>query len=112
MIQPNARRDICRREVVAIRKRLRAEYKPRIKAAATKEEKRAIRGEMNAKFAEKIEPYRDEIIVEGRCRKCGYVLYGLADTRCPECGTEFEPELLDTLSAPTTHEGPSPYTLF
>lgn len=23
------------------------------------------------------------------CRKCGYMLYGLTESRCPECGTEF-----------------------
>jgi len=25
------------------------------------------------------------------CRQCQYVLDGLPDNRCPECGTEFEP---------------------
>ncbi len=25
-----------------------------------------------------------------RCRKCGYLLKGLAANRCPECGTEFD----------------------
>lgn len=25
-----------------------------------------------------------------RCRKCGYLLYGLPEPRCPECGTPFE----------------------
>lgn len=25
------------------------------------------------------------------CRKCGYLLYGLTEPRCPECGTPFEP---------------------
>ena len=24
------------------------------------------------------------------CRQCGYLLYGLTDPRCPECGTSFE----------------------
>lgn len=27
----------------------------------------------------------------GRCRKCGYSLYGLPQPRCPECGTPFDP---------------------
>ncbi len=28
---------------------------------------------------------------EPRCRKCGYILRGLVDNRCPECFTPFEP---------------------
>ena len=29
----------------------------------------------------------------GHCRRCGYNLTGLAEARCPECGTEFaQPE--------------------
>ena len=27
----------------------------------------------------------------GRCRQCGYILYGLPSNRCPECGTTFDP---------------------
>ncbi len=26
----------------------------------------------------------------GRCRKCGYRLFGLPEPRCPECGTPFD----------------------
>ena len=26
-----------------------------------------------------------------RCVKCGYLLVGLPEPRCPECGTEFDP---------------------
>lgn len=26
-----------------------------------------------------------------KCRKCGYLLIGLTEARCPECGTSFEP---------------------
>lgn len=29
------------------------------------------------------------------CRSCGYVLLGLTEPRCPECGYPFSPELLD-----------------
>jgi len=29
------------------------------------------------------------------CEKCGYILYGLHDPRCPECGTSFDPALLN-----------------
>jgi hypothetical protein len=28
------------------------------------------------------------------CVKCGYLLYGLTEARCPECGTPFDRELL------------------
>lgn len=36
-----------------------------------------------------------------RCVKCGYLLYGLSEPRCPECGTAFD------LSA--VGEPPTPY---
>jgi len=26
-----------------------------------------------------------------RCRECGYIIEGLPEPRCPECGTEFDP---------------------
>ena len=91
---------------------MRREYKPRTKAASTKEEKAALKKQMQEEFQKAIEPYLDEILVGGRCRQCGYVLYGLTEARCPECGTEFELELLDNLPEPGTDEGPSPYTLY
>lgn len=28
---------------------------------------------------------------QGRCRRCGYLLYGLPEPRCPECGEPFDP---------------------
>jgi len=31
------------------------------------------------------------------CARCGYHLKGLADPRCPECGTPFDPGLLTKL---------------
>jgi|GEM_PF-2934218 len=31
-----------------------------------------------------------------RCEKCGYLLYGLPEPRCPECGAPFEPDETDT----------------
>jgi hypothetical protein len=30
------------------------------------------------------------------CRKCHYDLRGLAELRCPECGTEFDPSRPET----------------
>ncbi len=39
------------------------------------------------------------------CRKCGYLLIGLALPRCPECGTPFDPNKLAQL---TVHVGESP----
>lgn len=32
------------------------------------------------------------------CVKCGYLLYGLTQPRCPECGTSFDPKLLTGLN--------------
>ena len=29
-----------------------------------------------------------------RCGKCGYILTGLPEPRCPECGTPFDEQLL------------------
>lgn len=31
---------------------------------------------------------------ETRCRNCGYMLIGLRDPRCPECGEPFDPRIL------------------
>lgn len=31
---------------------------------------------------------------EKHCRKCKYVLRGLKESRCPECGTKFDPGLI------------------
>jgi hypothetical protein len=30
----------------------------------------------------------------GRCPNCNYLLKGLSSPRCPECGTEFDPDQL------------------
>lgn len=32
------------------------------------------------------------------CQTCGYLLYGLSQPRCPECGTGFDPNLLAELT--------------
>ena len=34
------------------------------------------------------------------CERCGYLLYGLTEPRCPECGTAFPPEKLATMKPP------------
>jgi hypothetical protein len=34
-----------------------------------------------------------------RCQECGYNVTGLTDNRCPECGTEFDPDLLQRIAA-------------
>ena len=31
----------------------------------------------------------------GLCLDCGYILHGLAEPRCPECGTPFDEQLLN-----------------
>jgi hypothetical protein len=38
------------------------------------------------------------------CVKCGYLLYGLTQPRCPECGTPFDPKLL--AGPPSLRQGP------
>jgi hypothetical protein len=39
------------------------------------------------------------------CPKCGYNLFGLAEQRCPECGTAFDPESLRKNLPPYTEVG-------
>lgn len=34
---------------------------------------------------------REERIAAGACAQCGYLLQGLTESRCPECGTAFAP---------------------
>lgn len=34
------------------------------------------------------------------CAHCGYLLYGLTEPRCPECGTAFPPEKLALMKPP------------
>jgi len=41
--------------------------------------------------------FRKELGIE-TCHKCGYLLTGLTEPRCPECGTAFDPALLEKLS--------------
>jgi len=37
----------------------------------------------------------------GCCPPCGYNLTGLIEPRCPECGTEFDPETVGWVAKPT-----------
>lgn len=37
-----------------------------------------------------------------RCQHCGYLLQGLSNNLCPECGTEFDRELLKKLEIKKT----------
>lgn len=41
----------------------------------------------------------------GCCLKCGYLLTGLRDARCPECGTRFDPSLLTRSNTCQTNRG-------
>lgn len=34
------------------------------------------------------------------CGKCGYLLFGLTEPRCPECGTGFDPSLIGQMTPP------------
>jgi hypothetical protein len=38
--------------------------------------------------------------LEGQCVRCGYLLHGLTEPRCPECGTPFNPADLEGVSVP------------
>ena len=38
------------------------------------------------------------------CVQCGYLLYGLHEPRCPECGTPFDPTLLQETPPPDRTE--------
>ena len=41
------------------------------------------------------------------CRQCGYLLIGLPEERCPECGTRFDPQARDTpIEVPTQRRHP------
>ena len=31
------------------------------------------------------------LIIPGECERCGYILFGLREPRCPECGLPFDP---------------------
>lgn len=112
MITPDARRGICRREITAIRKRLQKQYDEQLKVLSTPEEGEALRDRLQQAFDEAVRPYSDDITTDERCRVCGYILYGLPEPRCPECGTQFDPKLLDELTEPGVIDGPSPYTLY
>ena len=41
-----------------------------------------------------LRPYLGREVDKGICTECGYLLIGLTRPRCPECGTEFDGELL------------------
>jgi len=40
-----------------------------------------------------------------RCLRCGYLLRGLPERRCPECGTEFDPAEPETYADPARPKG-------
>jgi len=112
MINPGSRQSICRREITAIRKRLQKQYNEQLKVISTPEEGEALRTRLQQEFDEAVRPYADDITIDERCRVCGYILYGLPQPRCPECGTGFDPKLLEDLTEPGVTEGPSRYTLY
>ncbi len=58
-------------------------------------------GEADPDFQPEVAPVQDE----AHCEVCGYSLRSLTTNRCPECGTIFDPDHVDTLI-----EGPGPPT--
>lgn len=54
-IEPSARRAIIRREIKHLRKRLVAEYKPRLDAAANRAEKRRVEAQLEVAIQEAIQ---------------------------------------------------------
>ena len=44
------------------------------------------------------------------CDRCGYLLIGLAERRCPECGTPFPEEAIDSLVDELRRNEDPPYT--
>jgi hypothetical protein len=46
--------------------------------------------------------------LEGKCVRWGYLLRGLTEPRCPECGTPFNPADLEGASAPPAGAGDRP----
>ncbi len=112
MIEPGARQAICRREITAIRRRLQEQYNEQLKVLSTPEEGDALRSRLQQAFDEAVRPYTDDITTDERCRVCGYILYGLPEPRCPECGTQFDPKLLEELTEQGVIDGPSPQALY
>ena len=50
---------------------------------------------------------RDVTVELWRCTQCGYALIGLSSARCPECGTPFDPAVVQAaLTEPATHGFP------
>ena len=90
IVDPSARDAFRERQIIALKAKIRAEYAPRIRAAKTKAEKKALRVERKAKIESLIEPLvreRRPFYPPGHCQKCGYNLTGNVSGVCPECGT-------------------------
>jgi|GEM_PF-2464712 len=111
VIPEYARRAICNQKIRAINAEIRRAYAPRLKAADSAAERESLEEAMQVEIAERTRPYTKESEREGTCESCGYVLYGLTQPRCPECGTAFDPAILDMPGPPCTGK-PSNQTLY
>ena len=89
IVHPSARDAFREEQIRALKAEIRAEYAPRIRAAKTKVEKKALKAERKAKIESLIEPLvreRRPFYPPGHCQKCGYNLTGNVSGVCPECG--------------------------
>ena len=92
VVHPDTRDAFREEQISEIRKRIRREYQPRIRAAKNRAEKKVLRAERDAVIEKEIEPLvleRDRRYPPGHCLKCGYNLTGNVSGVCPECGTAF-----------------------
>lgn len=46
------------------------------------------------------------------CKRCGYDLHGLTEHRCPECGTDFDPQERERILARIHNPPPKPTRLW
>ena len=92
IVDPSTRDAFREQQIRALKAEIRAECAPRIRAAKTKAEKKALRAERKANIGSLIEPLvreRRPFYPPGHCQNCEYDLTGNVSGVCPECGTKL-----------------------